>query len=202
MKVWIVKGDYNGRWCFDAENSSTSSSLIYDFQDKGIVRDWKKARVSFESGDKKTDILPIQNISYFASNPHLFICDTYAKKKIEEKIKYVQFLQVEPIEKNIADGTCFYLPNINKVACVLDESKTKYKYVLDKYISGVEKHYFIESALDNPIFYLNINNRDHAFLPIYATDEFKDYVEICGITGFRFKEVFDFDDPDKEYPLI
>ncbi len=103
MKVWIVKGDYNGRWCFDAENSSTSSSLIYDFQDKGIVRDWKKARVSFESGDKKTDILPIQNISYFATNPHLFICDTYAKKKIEEKIEYVQFLQVEPIEKNIAD---------------------------------------------------------------------------------------------------
>ena len=49
------------------------------------------------------------------------------------------------------------------------------------------------------------NIREHVPVPDlvgFVTDEFKDYVEICGITGFRFKEVFDFDDPDKEYPLI
>ena len=29
--------------------------------------------------------------------------------------------------------------------------------------------------------------------------KFKNYVEECGITGFTFKEVFDFENEDKEY---
>ena len=54
----------------------------------------------------------------------------------------------------------------------------------------------------NPQLMLKYLKSSLELLDIYAIDEFKDYVESCGITGFRFKEVFDFDDPDKEYPLM
>ncbi len=109
-------------------------------------------------------------------------------------------MPVEPIEKDINETTSYYIPNVLTTAKVLDEEKTKFKYISDKYVYGIDKYYFVDAVKETPVFYLNAC--DYTFSTIYATDEFKDYVENCGITGFIFKEVFDFDDPDKEYPLI
>ena len=44
-----------------------------------------------------------------------------------------------------------------------------------------------------PIFKLRNGNKVHKLMVI-ATDEFKTFIESNRITGFDFKEVFDFDD--------
>ena len=202
MKVWIISGDCNGRVCFDVEDSLENARTLYNFHKKNYVDEWPGLRVSFVCGKKRKDTLALNNITEFTSFSFLFVCDDYAKQKLSEKYECIQFLQISPIEKEIAKESNFYLPNLLDFAYLLDEEKSAFEYGLHNTVSGIKKPYFVESVKDHPIFYLCVQNRNRAFLNIYVTDEFKDYVESCGITGFRFKEVFDFDDPDKKYPLM
>ena len=202
LKIWILKGDYNARRCFDAEDSMNNTSNLYDFHRKNVIDDWPGLKVTFISGKKRADILPVNNIISFTSYSCLFIADEYAKQKISEKYNSFQFLPVEPIEKDIASKSSYYLPNLNEFAYVLDEEKSQFEYFRETYVSRIRKYYFLDGVKEYPVFYLKITSRKFAFFDIFVTDEFKDYVESCGITGFVFKEVFDFDNPDKEYPLI
>ena len=202
MKIWIINGDCNGRHCFDAEDSMNNTSNLFDFHRKDTIENWPGLKVTFISGKKRTDIRPINNITSFTSYSCLFIADEYARQKISGKYNSFQFLPVEPIEKDIANKSSYYLPNLNEFAYVLDEEKSQFVYFRETYVSKIIKYYFLESVKEYPVFYLKITSRENAFFDIFATDEFKDYVESCGITGFSFREVFDFDDPDKEYPLI
>ncbi len=200
MKVWKLDGDYSGRLCFDVGDGQQNKQCLYNFHDKNYVNDWPGLKVTFTCGKKRRDILPLKNVTSFSSFGSLFICDEYAKEKISEKYNCIQFLPVEPIEKDINETTSYYIPNVLTTAKVLDEEKTKFKYISDKYVYGIDKYYFVDADKETPVFYLNAC--DYTFSTIYVTDEFKDYVESCGITGFVFKEVFDFDNPDKEYPLM
>ena len=202
MKIWIVSGDCRGRACFEAEDNTFDSHDLYNFQDKECVNDWRELKITFTCGKKRKDILPMKNVTSFTSYSFLFVCDEFAKQKLSEKYDCIQFLRVMPIEKEIRENSNYYLPNVLTTVKVLDETKSKFKYLSGKYITGVEKYYFLDSVKEYPVFYLNTDIKNRAFLDIYAIDEFKDYVESCGITGFRFKEVFDFDDPDKKYPLM
>ena len=111
-------------------------------------------------------------------------------------------MPIEPIEKDIANKSSYYLPNLNEFAYVLNESLSVFKYTHKHDVRSIKKYYFNSDVKIPPVFYLKINSKKTDFLDIFITDEFKDYVESCGITGFSFREVFDFDDPDKEYPLI
>ena len=202
MKIWIVKGDFNKRACLDAEDGLENSRNLYDFHKKGIVENWPGLKVTFNCGRKRKDAIPLQNVTDFTSHSFLFICDGFAKQKLLEKYDCIQFLPVEPIEKDIAKENNFYLPNVLDFAYVLDEENSALEYGLYNTVSGVKKYVFLPEVKNHPIFYLCVLERNRAFLDVFVTDEFKDYVENCGITGFIFKEVFDFDEPDKEYPLM
>ena len=202
MKIWILSGDCNGRACFDAESGIDNSRELYNFHKKERVEAWPGLKVTFNCGKKRKDLVSIKNITDFTSFGFLFVCDEFAKQKLLEKYDCIQFLPIEPIEKDIAKENNFYLPNVLDFAYVLDEEKSTFEYSLYNNVSGVKKYIFLPEVKNHPIFYLCVQGRNRAFLYIYVTDEFKDYVESCGITGFIFKEVFDFDEPDKEYPLM
>ncbi len=202
MKIWKVKGDFNKRACFDAEDGLENSQNLYNFHKKGSVENWPGLKVTFICGKKRKDSIPLQNVTSFTSHSFLFVCDEFAKQKLSEKYDCIQFLKVDPIEKGIAKESDFYLPNVLDFAYVLDEEKSTLEYGIYNTVSGVKKYVFLPDVKKHPIFYLCVQGRKSAFLDIFVTDEFKDYVESCGITGFVFKEVFDFDNPDKEYPLM
>ena len=55
MKIWIIKGDIDGRLCFDAEDELNNASSLYNFHSKDAVSDWKELKVTFTSGKKTTD---------------------------------------------------------------------------------------------------------------------------------------------------
>lgn len=191
MKIWLVEGNINGRLCFDAEDEMTNCSTLYNFHKKNRINDWKKIRVTFVSTKKRKDILPINNVTMFWSMSHLFVCDEYAKQKISEKFNRIQFLEVEPIEKDIAKKSNYYLANVLDIIPGLYEDKCLFDYLDETILLDVKKYSFKEIVKDYPIFYLKINEKP--FSPVFATDEYKNYIEECGITGFTFKEVFDFE---------
>ncbi|NLE06241.1 MAG: hypothetical protein GX638_15755, partial [Crenarchaeota archaeon] len=141
------------------------------------------------------DILPIKNITMFWSRSELFVCDEFAKQKISEKFNRIQFLEVEPIEKEVAQKSNYYLANVLDVIPGLNEDKCTLHYMNDLFLMDIRKYNFKEIAKEYPIFYLNIKNKP--FRAIYATDEFKNYVEEVNIEGFEFIEVFDFENEEK-----
>ena len=73
MKIWLVKGDIKGRLCFDAEYETDNFLKIYYFPQRGQVEDWEKLKVTFISTKKRTDILPVKNVTMFWSKSSLFI---------------------------------------------------------------------------------------------------------------------------------
>lgn len=198
MKIWLVKGDIKGRLCFDAEYETDNFLKIYYFPQRGQVEDWEKLKVTFISTKKRTDILPVKNVTMFWSKSSLFICDEYARQKISERFKKIQFLEVEPIEKEIAQKSSYYLANVLDIVSGLNEEKCSLHYMQDLFLMDIWKYNFNEIVKEYPIFYLKIKGKIYN-KAIYATGEFKNYVEECGITGFTFKEVFDFENEDKEY---
>jgi len=195
MKIWLVKGNINGRLCFDAEDEMENRFTLYNFPKKEYVSDWKKLKITFISTKKRKDILPIKNITMFWSRSELFVCDEFAKQKISEKFNRIQFLEVEPIEKEVAQKSNYYLANVLDVIPGLNEDKCTLHYMNDLFLMDIRKYNFKEIAKEYPIFYLNIKNKP--FRAIYATDEFKNYVEEVNIEGFEFIEVFDFENEEK-----
>ena len=191
MKIWKVKGDINWRECFDVEDFYNNKLNLYNFHDKDVVEDWPGLKVSFISHKKRIDACELKNITEFSFFSFLFVCDEYAKNIISQKYNCIQFLPVTPIEKEYAEKTNFYLPNVLNVVEVLDEEKSECRYLQDKYLVEVTNYYFKEEALKYPIFYLKV--KDHVFLDLFVTDEFKKYTEEANISGFSFEEVFDFD---------
>jgi hypothetical protein len=53
MKIWILRGDCNGRRCFDAEDSMNNTSNLYDFHRKDTIENWPGLKVTFISGKKE-----------------------------------------------------------------------------------------------------------------------------------------------------
>ncbi len=196
MKIWKIKGNLNGRECYDVEDTNDNMYNLYNFHEKGVVENWPGLKVSFTSGKKYIDKMPINNITEFTDYTFLFICDEQSKEMISKKFSCIQFLPVTPIEKDISEKSNFYLPNVLNIIDVLDENKSQFEYLRNKYLIDIIKYYFNEEVKKYPVFYLKVKN--HVFHHLYATDDFKNFVEKCGITGFIFEEVFDFDKIEKE----
>lgn len=62
-----------------------------------------------------------------------------------------------------------------------------------KIYTTVYKYVFKNNIKYYPVFLLKTEGVVYD-MRLYATDEFKDFIEYNGITGLRFEEIFDFDD--------
>lgn len=193
MKIWKIKGDISARACFDIEDSYENSHKLYNFHSKGTIENWQGLNVSFTSGKSSIDERPLNNIVVFTSYSSLFVCDEYAKEKIEERYDCIQFLPVTPAEKNISSISNYYLPNVLNILNGLDENNCQFRYLRGKYIVGIKKYSFNDSVKKYPVFY--IKTSEQTFLDLFATDDFKIYIEKCKISGLTFEEVFNFDNP-------
>ncbi len=188
MKIWKVKGDINGRLCIDAENSKQKKVDIFWFHRKNKINDWNTIKVSFKIEKKRIDALPLCNITLFVTNAYLFVCDDYTKEVLEKEYCQLQFLEVEPIENDIRNSSKYYLVKVLDFISGLREEECIYN---EEGLFKITKYSFKKEIINHPVFYLYFNSET---LPeIYATDDFKNFVEKCGITGFSFEEVFDFD---------
>lgn len=192
MKLWKVNADINGRTCYDEENDYDKQREIYNFHKKKYISNWKSVKVSFESDSKRVNASPIKNITFFSNYSSSFICDQCTKNILSKKFSELQFLPVNPIEKNIAEKNKYYLINVLKCFDGLNYENCKFKFLLGDYVNDIIKYDIKEEAIQYPIFNLSI--KGEPFRTIYATDEFKDYVEKAGLTGFVFTQVFDFNE--------
>lgn len=118
------------------------------------------------------------------------IADEKSKIALENRFsECIQFLDAvnddEPSEK-------YYFLNPFRSAEGLDLEKSECSFLPDSRIpSSIYKYVFKKDVEYYPIFKLKYEGIVHS-TRMYATDEFKDFIEANGITGWIFEEVFDF----------
>ena len=76
----------------------------------------------------------------------------------------------------------------------LDLDKSECRFIEETRIyTTVYKYVFNNNIKYYPVFLLKTEGAIYD-MRMYATDEFKEFIESNGITGLRFEEIFDFED--------
>ena len=129
------------------------------------------------------------NIMYH--NALFVISNKNGKDLIENKFSdCVQFLDV--INDDDLQNK-YYLLNPFRSIDALDIDKSECDFMPNTKIpSTIEKYVFKKDVSYYPIFKLKYGGAVYN-TKMYATDEFKDFIESNGITGLVFEEIFDFD---------
>ena len=70
---------------------------------------------------------------------------------------YLDLEKVNSLEKEIANKSHYYLPNVLNIISGLNEEECLFHYLSGKYLTKVEKYCFKEMIKEYPIFYLKIN---------------------------------------------
>jgi len=192
MKIYKTYAQENGAICCYAENNKLR---CLDFKDKyrpymnddKLLDDWDE--VFFETNNSINKGQKINNI--MRCNAMLYITDEPTKKLIENSFSgCIQFLSAK---SNDEPSAKYYFLYPIKGIEGLDIGKSECRFFPNsKVYSSVRKYVFRKDIDYSPVFKLKCQGSVYNTI-MYATDEFKDFIESNGITGLAFEEIFDFD---------
>lgn len=179
MKIWKMNKEVNDFATFFLEDKNEEKYI----EDR-LINGWKKLRLT----SKDITDSPIGDCSHIWIYESHFLFSERAKEIINENFgEYIQLLPMIYEDKN------FYIDNIlNTVDCV-DLDKSDLKIMMGKYIVDVNKYVFKENVKNFPIFKIYLDGV-RVTVDTFVNDEFKKVIEDNNLEGFKFTEVFDFEE--------
>ena len=192
MKIYKLHTPENGISCIYSDNNKLDCLNFrrhyWKYMDDGKpFENWEPLHFYTNSSINKRK--KVYNILHH--NVIFVIADEKSKKIMEEKFSdCIQFLEV--INDDDLSNK-YYLLNPFRSIDALDIDKSECDLVLNSRIpSSIYKYVFKNDVDYYPIFKLKYEGAVYNFI-MYATDEFKDFIEANGITGLVFDEIFDFE---------
>ncbi len=163
---------------FDRDSKKIESGI-----DKGIrVKGWNILEIKASSNELEGD------------NPHFFgysetpLISESAKEALLKFEPNMEFLPVFDYETE----KTYYLVNILKIIDAIDYERSIFRKLPSGLVVGLEKYAFKDTAKDEPIFKIYLNNRVKT-TEVFVNDVFKESVETNNLKGFKFIEIFKFE---------
>ena len=191
MKIYELYTAEEGATCCYSENNKIdildSWKKYYQYiNNDDFIVNWDTTFFYLNDEINKNKVK--QNIMRY--NNRYFIVDNKTKEMIASAFgEYIQFL--EAVNEEDLSAKYFLLYPVRSLdALDIDKSECRFMDEEKLYISTIYKHIFKNDIEYYPVFKLRrkeVVNKSH----VYATDEFKNFIEENNITGFDFVEVYD-----------
>lgn len=176
MKIWRLEFEVD-----EYDNLATEKDMSLDemqsFDGRSQKADWRPLKVIRMEPEKNLEL----------SNAPGFIFPVFDKKALEILLPLIENeVEILPLE---FDEREFYGINVTKVMDCIDYDNSKFKLFSDgKRIMRFIKYSFVEEKIKGMnIFKIIDEPRRRAFV----SDEFRNAVLNTGLTGFKFKLVWD-----------
>lgn len=191
MKIYILRTSEEGSTCIYSDNNK--SDLLdmwrkyYQYtSNDNFIDDWDTYYFYLNNEINRNKIK--QNI--MRAHGGYFIADDKAKVLIQSAFgEFIQFL--EAVNEEDLSAKYFLLYPVRSLdALDIDKSECRFMDEEKRYISTIYKYIFKNDIEYYPVFKLKLKDRVKK-VPVYATDEFKNFIEENNITGFNFVEVYD-----------
>ena len=193
MKIYRVRPKENGVSClYSDKNKLDCLEFQHHYQpymnDDKCFGDWDISLFYTNSSINRRK--KVYNILHY--NLLFFITDEQSKVTLEKKFSdCIQFLEVI---NDDAPSTKYYFFNPFKSVDGLDIDRSRCRFLPDSRVPIAVFDYVFKNDVEYyPVF--KLRNEGIVYdKSVYATDEFKDFIEASGITGLFFEELYDFND--------
>ncbi|MBQ8568258.1 MAG: hypothetical protein IJ446_03480, partial [Oscillospiraceae bacterium] len=192
MKIYRLHTEENGIWCLYSESNKFNCLDFLDHYSSDMDEDKRFDNCEplyFYMNSPINKRQKEYNIMYY--NLMFLIVDKSTKVALEynfsDSIQFIETINEDDSSKE------YYFLNPFRSIDGLDLNKSEYSCMPKSRIpSMIKKYVFKKDVSYYPIFKLNYGGAVYS-TKMFATDEFKDFIESNGITGLVFEEVFDFD---------